>query len=53
MSPFAPFILDDQKDALLRLPRWAMFSRPRLINQKNTVREQSTPTEKPQDDVGG
>ncbi|AOZ92159.1 spore germination protein [Paenibacillus crassostreae] len=53
MSPFAPFILDDQKDALLRLPQWAMFSRPRLVSQKNNIRAQSTPPKKPQDDIGG
>lgn len=41
MSPFGPFILADQKDAIFRLPHWAMFSRPRLISQKNVIREQN------------
>ncbi|MEK3985943.1 spore germination protein [Paenibacillus sp. FSL K6-3166] len=49
MSPLAPFILTDQKDTLLRMPHWAMFTRPRLINQKNIVREKSTPPQKPGD----
>ncbi|MEC2078546.1 spore germination protein [Metabacillus fastidiosus] len=39
MAPFAPFILEDQKDAIFRLPRWALFARPRLVNQKNVKRE--------------
>ncbi len=41
MSPFGPFILADQKDTLFRLPHWAMFSRPRLISQKNVIREKN------------
>lgn len=46
MAPFSPFIVDDQKDALLRFPMWGLFSRPRLINQKNIIRE-NTPPPKP------
>lgn len=46
MSPFAPFIIEDQKDAIFRFPRWALFARPRLINQKNIQRE-NTPAPKP------
>nr|WP_245699650.1 spore germination protein [Paenibacillus glacialis] len=53
MSPLAPFILEDQKDTLFRMPRWAMFSRPRMISKNNIIREQSTPPEKPQDNTGG
>ncbi|MGF7049604.1 spore germination protein KA [Paenibacillus sp. DS2015] len=53
MSPFAPFILDDMKDTIFRAPRWAMFTRPRLINPKNIRREQSTPPQKPRDNTGG
>ncbi|WP_257348507.1 spore germination protein [Pseudalkalibacillus decolorationis] len=41
MSPFAPFIAEDQKDAFFRFPRWALLSRPRLISQKNVEREDS------------
>ncbi|MCF6094965.1 spore germination protein [Microaerobacter geothermalis] len=48
MTPFAPFILADNKDAMFRLPIWGMFSRPRLINQKNIIREDMPPTQKPE-----
>lgn len=40
MTPFAPFVLEDQKDSLFRFPRWAMLSRPKLLNQQNRTREQ-------------
>lgn len=46
MSPLAPMIPADQKDALFRFPHWALKTRPRLINQKNIVREQNPPTRK-------
>ncbi|WP_147532776.1 spore germination protein [Bacillus marasmi] len=39
MSPFGPFILEDQRDTLLRFPHWKMLSRPRLINQNNLKRQ--------------
>jgi spore germination protein KA len=48
MSPFAPFILSDQKDSIFRLPQWGLSSRPRLISQKNVIREQNPPTTKPE-----
>jgi len=41
LSPMAPFIAADQKDAILRVPLWGMFKRPRLISQKDMVRENS------------
>lgn len=47
MSPFAPMIPADQKDAIFRFPQWAMFSRPRLISQKNVIRGQISPPQKP------
>ncbi|MDQ0215817.1 spore germination protein KA [Oikeobacillus pervagus] len=40
MSPIGPFILDDNKDTFIRVPWGKMFSRPRLISQKNNRREQ-------------
>ncbi|MHA0857161.1 spore germination protein [Paenibacillus sp. CMAA1364] len=52
-SPFSPFNLEDHKDALFRLPRWAMITRPRLIHQSNSIRSQSPPPQKPKDDIGG
>ncbi|MDR7077128.1 spore germination protein KA [Neobacillus niacini] len=46
LAPFAPFILKDQKDSIIRMPHWSLFSRPRLISQKNIKRE-DTPSPKP------
>jgi spore germination protein KA len=43
LSPSAPFILEDQKDNILRFPHWALSSRPRLINQKDINRGESPP----------
>lgn len=42
MSPFAPIIPDDQKDAILLFPRGSLLSRPRLINQTNKIRGQKS-----------
>ncbi|MGJ7919872.1 spore germination protein [Neobacillus sp. LXY-4] len=39
MAPFAPFVLEDQRDTLFRLPHWRLLSRPRLVNQKNMRRQ--------------
>jgi spore germination protein KA len=51
MAPLAPFNLADQKDVLFRLPHWGLFSRPRLINQKNIIREDnSSPKPEPSDE---
>lgn len=38
MSPFAPLIPKDQKDALIIFPRRSLLTRPRLISQINNVR---------------
>ncbi|MGM0865214.1 MAG: spore germination protein [Bacillota bacterium] len=47
MYPIAPFNIEDQKDVFFRFPWWGLFSRPRLINQKNIKRE-DTPRPKPE-----
>ncbi|WP_399632971.1 spore germination protein [Sporosarcina sp. SG10008] len=47
MSPLGPFNISDQKDTFIRLPRWKMFTRPRLINQQNIVRQQDSASAKP------
>ncbi|WP_232696502.1 spore germination protein [Brevibacillus daliensis] len=47
MSPFGPFIPEDIKDTLIRVPWWRMFSRPRLISQKNIKREQNSASKPP------
>ncbi|QBP39883.1 spore germination protein [Paenisporosarcina antarctica] len=48
MSPLAPFNVSDQKDTFIRLPRWKMFTRPRLISQQNIVRQQDSSSAKPE-----
>lgn len=48
MSPLAPFNISDQKDTFIRLPKWKMFTRPRLINQQNMTRQQDSASTKPQ-----
>ncbi|MDF2645932.1 MAG: spore gernimation protein [Paenibacillus sp.] len=48
MSPMAPFILADQKDTIFRLPQWALHERPRLISQKNNIRENNASSNKPE-----
>lgn len=47
MYPIAPFNMSDQKDTFIVVPIWQMFTRPKLINQKNLVRQQEPATEKP------
>jgi spore germination protein KA len=39
MTPFAPFVDDDQKDTLLRLPLWSFRTRPLLISRQDIVRQ--------------
>ncbi|GGI45384.1 spore germination protein KA [Paenibacillus marchantiophytorum] len=48
MSPMAPFVLADQKDTIIRLPQWGLFSRPRFISPKNQIRENNSPQTKPE-----
>lgn len=48
MSPMAPFIVADQKDTIFRLPLWALHERPRLISQKNNIRENNASSNKPE-----
>ncbi|MCT6925038.1 spore germination protein [Metasolibacillus sp.] len=38
LSPFAPLILEDQKDAVLLFPRKFLTKRPRLVSQSNPTR---------------
>ncbi|KAF6616020.1 spore germination protein KA [Paenibacillus jamilae] len=46
MTPFAPLIPADTKDTIFRFPHWMMMSRPRLVDQKNVKRRNSTPPRK-------
>ncbi|WP_240703013.1 spore germination protein [Cohnella luojiensis] len=48
MSPYAPVLAADKKDAMVRTPWWAMTSRPRTASRKNTIREKSQPSPKPE-----
>ncbi|MRH42061.1 spore germination protein [Aquibacillus halophilus] len=48
LSPIAPSNKEGQRDSLIRLPIWALISRPRLISQKNMIRDE-TPAPEPND----
>lgn len=52
MAPLSPFVTSDHKDTFLRLPFRSMFTRPRLIASRNTVR-QSTDAGDRRDGEGG
>ncbi|SEN99420.1 spore germination protein [Paenibacillus sp. OV219] len=39
LAPFAPFIKEDQKDNMMRLPQWLLNTRPRLMNHNNPGRQ--------------
>lgn len=43
MTSLAPFNLEDQKDIFVRFPSKWLFSRPHLISQKNTMRQDTDP----------
>lgn len=49
LSPLAPLSVSDLKDVLVRAPLWAMFQRPRLIGQKNPVRQKFSLRPEPPD----
>lgn len=38
MTPFAPFRVSDQKDNVIRMPWWKMYTRPDIVVKQNTVR---------------
>ncbi|MCR6545728.1 spore germination protein [Dehalobacterium formicoaceticum] len=40
-SPLAPMKLSDMKDVFIRVPWWAMLTRPRALGMKNRVRQKS------------
>jgi spore germination protein KA len=48
MSPMAPFIVEDQKDTILRMPQWGLIKRPSFIGQKNIIRNRSPQPTKPE-----
>lgn len=46
LSPISPSSFGDMKDSILRFPRWAMNTRPRLYGYQDPLRQDST--QKPQ-----
>ncbi|MEH7155728.1 spore germination protein [Neobacillus drentensis] len=48
MAPFSPFIKDDIKDTIFRFPLKFLGTRPRLISQKNSKRNHTPATSKPE-----
>ncbi len=38
LAPFAPFILEDQKEGIFRFPLWTRRKRPRLLTQNRTIK---------------
>lgn len=41
LAPLAPTSLGDLKDSIIRFPRWAMNTRPRLYGYKDPIRQES------------
>lgn len=39
LAPFAPLVMSDLKDTFMRVPHWAMNTRPRLIGRRNRIRQ--------------
>jgi len=50
MAPFGPMVLSDMKDTIFRAPLWAMSTRPRLISNKNVIRNRSPIPVPPKED---
>src|SRR5579875_680710 len=48
LTPLAPFIASDFKDSIIRITRWKLTTRPRLLNQKNIIRQQDPALAKPE-----
>lgn len=47
LSSLAPYIKENQKDTLLRLPFWMMRTRPKIIGKKNLIREDTPKPKSP------
>lgn len=52
IAPIAPMVRSDLKDFVFRFPRWAMFTRPRLIGIKEPQRQEYMQVPKPPQDQG-
>jgi len=49
-SPLAPATFSDMKDVFIRVPWWAMLTRPRVLSVKNPVRQKGGQMPKPPED---
>lgn len=45
MSDLSPFVYSDQKDALIRLPKWMMKERPKTTDHQDVERQHTKKTE--------
>lgn len=52
LTPFAPYSLKDLKDTIVRVPWWAMITRPRLVNEGTERLARNQGPQKP-DQEGG
>ncbi|WP_425463877.1 spore germination protein [Paenibacillus taihuensis] len=43
LAPFAPFIKEDQKDNMIRLPQWMLLTRPHIVSHQDRKRQQKQP----------
>ncbi|MGE7905778.1 spore germination protein [Peribacillus sp. NPDC094092] len=48
LAPNAPFILQDQKDNIVRLPHWSLLKRPHLISKNDTERGDTSAPKPPE-----
>lgn len=53
MAPFAPFIREDMKDALIKLPWWQMVYRPKLLGWREPRRQPKAQKPQPPTPEGG
>lgn len=50
MAPIAPFFLSDQKDTVIRVPWWRMYTRPDMFDLQNEQRQAVYEKRKPSDE---
>ncbi|WNR44143.1 spore germination protein [Paenibacillus roseipurpureus] len=48
LAPFAPYMKEEQKDSLLRLPHWALIKRPAFISSNNRTKQSNHPPHEPE-----
>lgn len=49
MTPLAPFVPNNLKDTIIRVPWWMMVTRPRLFAKNNYVRQNVNARPEPSD----